>query len=180
MSPFLVSITQRKSRAGPTAFLAAAVRASTTAETKTSRLIPFSRSQNSNTAKKSAFIMPSFFPLWGIKKPVDPGSPTLRAGRIQQYNFNYLDILTNPREIVKRQILAKKTGESCQTALFLFSRPCHKRISRWTPLLRQIPMAYPGMAAIVCRARAVPAFPSGSIPAGGPCARLVPRIGRRV
>src|SRR5438128_10826629 len=39
------------------AFLAAETRASLTAETRRSRLMPFSRSQNSNTAKKSAFIV---------------------------------------------------------------------------------------------------------------------------
>ena len=41
---------------GPTAFLAADSSASWTAATRTSRLMPFSRSQNSKTAKNSAFI----------------------------------------------------------------------------------------------------------------------------
>src|SRR2546429_7989879 len=49
-------MAQRSSRAGPIALLAAANRASLTAATRTSRLMPFSRSQNSRTAKKSAFI----------------------------------------------------------------------------------------------------------------------------
>src|SRR5579871_5124858 len=56
MSPVLGSIATRKSRAGPTAFLAADSNASCTAEVRTSRLMPFSFSQYSNTAKKSAFI----------------------------------------------------------------------------------------------------------------------------
>jgi hypothetical protein len=51
MSPVLVSMTQRNSRAGPTAFLAAESSASSTAPTRTSRLIPFSRSQNSKLPK---------------------------------------------------------------------------------------------------------------------------------
>src|SRR2546422_10182361 len=49
-------MTTRNSRAGPTAFFAAESKASSTAATRTSRLMPFSRSQNSKTAKKSAFI----------------------------------------------------------------------------------------------------------------------------
>src|SRR5215469_12625935 len=56
MSPVLGSIATRNSRAGPTAFLAADSNASCTAEVRTSRLMPFSFSQYSNTAKKSAFI----------------------------------------------------------------------------------------------------------------------------
>src|SRR5215203_119900 len=56
ISPFFWSMATRNSRAGPTAFLAADNKASSTAATRTSRLMPFSRSQNSNTAKKSAFI----------------------------------------------------------------------------------------------------------------------------
>jgi len=59
MSPVFWSITQRSSRAGPTAFLAADNSASSTAAARTSRLMPFSRSQNSNAAKKSAFIASS-------------------------------------------------------------------------------------------------------------------------
>src|ERR1035441_7902660 len=57
MSPFFWSISTRSSRAGPTAFLAACNNASWTALDRTSRLMPFSRSQNSKTAKKSAFIL---------------------------------------------------------------------------------------------------------------------------
>src|SRR2546421_11145411 len=60
-------MAQRSSRAGPIALLAAANRASLTAATRTSRLMPFSRSQNSRTAKKSAFISLKF-PYMGNKK----------------------------------------------------------------------------------------------------------------
>src|SRR5204863_4427013 len=56
ISPVLGSMATRSSRAGPTAFLAAESRASCTAEVRTSRLMPFSFSQYSRTAKKSAFI----------------------------------------------------------------------------------------------------------------------------
>src|SRR5262249_29398651 len=56
ISPVLGSIATRNSRAGPTAFLAADSNASCTAEVRTSRLMPFSFSQYSRTAKKSAFI----------------------------------------------------------------------------------------------------------------------------
>src|SRR5215831_4728771 len=56
ISPVLGSIATRNSRAGPTAFLAAESSASCTAEVRTSRLMPFSFSQYSRTAKKSAFI----------------------------------------------------------------------------------------------------------------------------
>src|SRR5882672_6153339 len=56
MSPVLGSIATRSSRAGPTAFLAADSKASCTADVRTSRLMPFSFSQYSKTAKKSAFI----------------------------------------------------------------------------------------------------------------------------
>src|SRR5206468_2470431 len=71
ISPFFWSITTRNSRAGPTAFFAAASRASLTAATRTSRLMPFSRSQNSRTAKKSAFIY-----------VLDPRSGNKKVGRI--------------------------------------------------------------------------------------------------
>src|SRR5712672_246795 len=69
----------RSSRAGPTAFLAADNKASSTAATRTSRLMPFSRSQNSNTAKKSAFILfvRTFDPIRGTKKSADLALPTL-------------------------------------------------------------------------------------------------------
>src|SRR6185312_7668299 len=56
MSPVLGSMATRSSRAGPTAFLAAESKASCTADVRTSRLMPFSFSQYSKTAKKSAFI----------------------------------------------------------------------------------------------------------------------------
>src|SRR5213078_12907 len=56
MSPVFGSIAQRNSRAGPTAFLAADSNASSTALTRTSLLMPFSRSQYSSIAKNSAFI----------------------------------------------------------------------------------------------------------------------------
>src|SRR5262245_46998858 len=59
MSPLLRSIDTRNSRAGPTAFLAAATRDSSTAAMRTSLEMPFSRSQNSITAKKSEFITAS-------------------------------------------------------------------------------------------------------------------------
>src|ERR1044071_9264070 len=56
ISPVLGSMATRNSRAGPTAFLAADNKASCTADVRTSRLMPFSFSQYSKTAKKSAFI----------------------------------------------------------------------------------------------------------------------------
>jgi hypothetical protein len=46
----------RNSRAGPMAFLAAASKDSCTAANTLSRLMPFSRSQNSKTAMRSGFI----------------------------------------------------------------------------------------------------------------------------
>src|SRR5215472_12576634 len=68
ISPFFWSIATLNSRAGPTAFLAADNKASWTAPTSVYRLIPFSRSQNSKTAKKSAFIRQFRHPLQGNKK----------------------------------------------------------------------------------------------------------------
>src|SRR5206468_11058241 len=59
MSPLLRSMDTRNSRAGPTAFLAAATSDSSTAAMRTSLEMPFSRSQKSRTAKKSEFITTS-------------------------------------------------------------------------------------------------------------------------
>src|SRR3954470_2539048 len=68
ISPLFWSIATRSSLAGPTAFLAADNSDSWTAPTRTSRLMPFSRSQNSKTAKKSAFITSERQPHEGNKK----------------------------------------------------------------------------------------------------------------
>ena len=76
MSPVLGSMAQRNSRAGPTAFLAADSNASSTAFTRTSLLMPFSRSQYSNIAKNSEFIHTSIVPLRRTKKSAESSSPT--------------------------------------------------------------------------------------------------------
>ena len=70
ISPLLGSMVQRNSRAGPTAFFAANSNASSTAFKRTSFWMPFSRSQYSNTAKNSAFIVP-IVPYKGTKKSVE-------------------------------------------------------------------------------------------------------------
>src|SRR5438445_2616458 len=80
ISPFFGSMATRNSRAGPTAFLAAVNNASSTAATRTSRLMPFSRSQNSKTAKKSAFILFHSHPYQGNKK----------VGRLRSSDFGAL------------------------------------------------------------------------------------------
>src|SRR5688500_10133408 len=76
-------MTQRSSRAGPTAFFAAWISDSCTAVMRISRLMPFSRSQYSKTAKKSAFIFPASH-LGNKKVGRIPFSDFARAGRIQQ------------------------------------------------------------------------------------------------
>src|ERR1051325_7686997 len=47
------------------------------APTRTSRLMPFSRSQNSKTAKRSAFIFVDGTPIRGTKKSENRALPTL-------------------------------------------------------------------------------------------------------
>src|SRR5208282_2651147 len=96
MSPFFWSISTRNSRAAPTAFLAADNNASCTAPTRTSRLMPFSRSQNSRTAKKSAFIR-SMLRLYPANKKVgryassdfraldEPANFTVLGGRLRSW-----------------------------------------------------------------------------------------------
>src|SRR5581483_5282910 len=86
-------MAQRSSRAGPTAFLAADNSASSTAATRTLRLMPFSRSQNSKTVKKSAFITSSQAPLWGNKKVGRFDLPTLARWRNQPSIYTVLPIL---------------------------------------------------------------------------------------
>src|SRR6185436_5410091 len=56
ISPVFGSTLTRNSRAGPTAFLAAETRASSTAANNVARLMPFSRSQYSKIVNNSAFI----------------------------------------------------------------------------------------------------------------------------
>src|SRR5271157_1959314 len=75
----------RNSRAGPTAFLAADNKDSCTAPARTSRLMPFSRSQNSSTARKSAFIRLCTAPKRGTKKSVDDALPTLARWQTSNY-----------------------------------------------------------------------------------------------
>src|SRR5205823_2414901 len=70
----------RMSRAGPTAFFAADSSASSTAATRTSRLMPFSRSQNSKTAKKSAFI----------NRPRQSHKGNKKVGRLSSSDFGAL------------------------------------------------------------------------------------------
>src|SRR5438477_8884044 len=96
MSPFLGSISTRNSRAGPTAFLAAESKASSTAATRTSRLMPFSRSQNSNTAKKSAFILLDGPPQQGNKKVGRSGSSDFGALANQQFTVPYNSRVITP------------------------------------------------------------------------------------
>src|SRR5947207_13348592 len=76
ISPVFGSSAQRSSLAGPTAFLAAESKASSTALTRTSLLMPFSRSQYSKIAKNSAFIDTYIVPSWGTKKSAESKSPT--------------------------------------------------------------------------------------------------------
>src|SRR5260221_1407185 len=91
MSPLFWSMTTRISRAGPTAFLAADNKASSTAATRTSRLMPFSRSQKSRTAKKSAFRFHGRQPLKGNKKVGRLGSSDFGALANQQINYRPSD-----------------------------------------------------------------------------------------
>src|SRR5689334_24914788 len=86
MSPVLGSMAQRSSRAGPIAFFAAEIRASSTAATRTSLLMPFSRSQNSKTAKKSAFISTHIRLTRGTKKS-EVNLRLARAGGPADFTF---------------------------------------------------------------------------------------------
>ena len=64
-----------------TAFFAADSRASWTAPIRTSRLMPFSRSQNSKTAKKSAFITKYGVCLVCIRRTKKPEMVIIRLSR---------------------------------------------------------------------------------------------------
>jgi hypothetical protein len=57
--------------------------------------MPFSRSQNSKTAKKSAFISSSF-PIQAIKKSAEPGSPTCALKQVQPYKFIRCSLYLKP------------------------------------------------------------------------------------
>src|SRR5208282_2741868 len=111
MSPFFWSISTRNSRAEPTGFLAADNNASCTAPTRTSRLMLFLRSQNSKTAKKSAFIRSTRRSRSGNKKVGDGHLPTL-ARWLNQQTLPFLgDSLRGRLEPVKRKQIAPIQGE---------------------------------------------------------------------
>src|SRR5881394_4468615 len=101
MSPVFGSMAQRSSRAGPTAFLAADSKASSTALTRTSLLMPFSRSQYSKIAKNSAFIDTYIVPSWGTKKSAESKSPTSARWRTSNIPLgckDYVSVIKPSRE----------------------------------------------------------------------------------
>jgi len=96
MSPVFVSTTQRRSRAGPTAFLGGGRQGLDHGGDQDLAADPLLAFPEFDYCQKSAFISSLLSPYGEIKKPVDPGSPTLRAGPVQQYIFNNGDILADP------------------------------------------------------------------------------------
>src|ERR1051326_3547379 len=113
ISPFVGSMATLSSRAGPTAFFAADSNDSCTAPTRTSRLMPFSRSQNSKTAKKSAFIFKERKPHEGNKK----------VGRFRSSDFGALanqqifTVLTREVRVLPENSQALNSGLSCPNSV---------------------------------------------------------------
>jgi len=109
ISPFFWSISTRQFGAPVTdRLLAADNKASWTAPTRTSRLMPFSRSQNSKTAKKSAFIR-STLRLYPANKKVGRYASSDFARWLTQQTLPFLESSLNfwPRT---RQAQTKSTS----------------------------------------------------------------------